>query len=216
MPSPNAGTGIDVYGSNNTIINSQTAGRTAGIAIESGANGNVVANNYIVDGIGDGIDNIAATGTAITNNTVTDTCGTGIRVSGTSSKVSVQNNVVIYSGASFNQQCTRPGTAVEIGLYGAATRSTVVDYNTTCHEGTGAYALNTPMDLAAFRKASRQATHDIASAYMSDVVDNANSAAPGFQRTDLSGNTRTDLAAFPNTGAGPITYADRGFFEYSN
>jgi parallel beta-helix repeat protein len=207
------GKGIDVLGSNNTIVGNSVQGAgDAGIAIESGAAGTVVANNSVFEDLASGIYNIGATGTAIANNFVQDSCATGIRVDGASSGVSVQNNVGVNNGYT---RCTPVvADAVEIGVYGNAVNGTVVDYNTVTHDAGAqseyAWSTGTPMGLAAFRTASGQAQHDIESGLQSANLDSANSAAPGFQSTDVNGNPREDDPGMPNTGAGPINYADRG------
>ncbi|NJC69016.1 PKD domain-containing protein [Planosporangium thailandense] len=209
-------TGIDVAGSNNRIIDSSVqGGATGGIVLEPGAANNVVADNMVHHGRGTGIRNTGATGTAITNNTVSNNCGTGIRVDGASSGVSVQNNLSSENPAGW---CGAQSTdVVEIGVYDAAVSHTVVNYNTV-YVGTQGnyqpYAWGTPMGLAAFRTASHQAVRDIqATLPTGDTNDNANSAAPGFQPTDIHGHVYADGPA-PNTGAGPISYADRGAEEY--
>jgi PKD repeat protein len=209
---------IEVSGSNNTIINSHVfGGSAAGIVIEPGVADSVVANSLVEDAGGDGIYNAGATGTAITNNTVRYNCGTGIRVDGASSGVSVQNNVATDNGTATSARCGAPvAGAVEIGVYDGAANNTVVDYNTVYHSVTASpslYAWNTPMGLTAFRAASGQAAHDIESPDTIVNVDSANSAAPGFQSTDWYGNPREDDPVVTNTGAGPVTYADRGYIE---
>ncbi|MFG1657728.1 right-handed parallel beta-helix repeat-containing protein [Micromonospora chersina] len=216
----NQGVGIRIDGPGNTILNSTVTGFTgAAIAVGPGAADTVVANNLIQGGAGAGIHIRGAARTAITNNYVRDRCLDGIRVDDASSGVSVQNNVLNsngLSGQSYCDQSAEPGA--EIGLYGTATASTVVDYNNTYHSASpsdSAYSWNgTRMSLAAFRTASGQAAHDRDTPYTSDAEDSANSAAPGFQATDRLGNARADNPNLPNTGAGPIPWADRGATEY--
>src|SRR5512142_172936 len=199
------GRGIDVYGSNNTI-----GGNDVAIVVEPGATGTIVANNYLYGGLGEGIVNTAATGTAITNNSVFSKCGIGIRISGASAGVSVQNNLLAGNATPSVPPCDTPvGDNVQIGLYDAAVHTTVVDYNTV----SGRYALDTPVDLDTFRAATGQAAHDIQSAWVWDALDNANSAAPGYQDIDFYGKARYDNPDLTNNGTGPVTYADRGCQE---
>ncbi|MGI5246064.1 FG-GAP-like repeat-containing protein [Dactylosporangium sp. CA-139066] len=211
-------TGIDIAGSANTVVNSNAnrAG-VAGILLEPGAADNVVANTSVSSGNGVGIANAGATGTAITSNTVTNNCAAGIRVSGASSGVSVQNNVTAGNVASRAGCDPSIADAVEIGVYDGAMGRTVVDYNCVLHQSApgdpAAYAWSTPMSLVAFRAASGQAAHDKECPLSADRYDSANSAAPGFQSTDTLGRPREDDPSVPNTGAGPVTYADRGSTE---
>ncbi|NES26071.1 PKD domain-containing protein [Micromonospora terminaliae] len=211
--------GIQVHGSANTIINSQVSGFTGtAIAIEPGAADNVVVNNVINSGAGLGIRNSGATGTAITNNTVQSRCLDGIRVDGNSTRVSVQNNVLRMNGYFGRTNCDPSATGgLELGVYGDAVKDTVVDYNNAYHGTDPApvmYAWNTPLTMDQFRTASGQATHDLNTGAVTDNYDSANSAAPGYQATDRLGAARGDDPTVPNTGAGPVTYADRGSTEY--
>ncbi|WP_167667287.1 right-handed parallel beta-helix repeat-containing protein [Micromonospora narathiwatensis] len=217
--SDDGGAGIKVDGPGNTVIGT-TTGAFAGASIEIGpdATGTVVANNQVMGGARFGIHNRGAAGTAITNNTVRDHCQDGIRVDGASTGVSVQNNVMLSNGLFGQVYCKRPGPGgAEIGIYDDATKDTVVDYNNTYHHGSpsaSAYSWNgTRMGLAAFRTASGQAAHDKDTPWARDSEDSANSAAPGYQDTDRAGTARADNPAVPNTGAGPVTYADRGAVE---
>src|SRR5512142_2716461 len=181
---------------------------TSGVDLE--ATGSIVANNYLYGGLGEVIVNTAATGTAITNNSVFSKCGIGIRISGASAGVSVQNNLLAGNATPSVPPCDTPvGDNVQIGLYDAAVHTTVVDYNTV----SGRYALDTPVDLDTFRAATGQAAHDIQSAWVWDALDNANSAAPGYQDIDFYGKARYDNPAMTNNGTGPVTYADRGCQE---
>ncbi len=216
--------GIDVAGSNDTIAKtSAQSSKGDGILIEPTAANTVVANSTVTYNQGAGIHNAGATGTAITNNTLKYNCGTGIRVDGVSSGVSVQNNIADTNGGLNGSVCPAPPPdGVEIAVYDTATNGTIVDYNAVTHGpgGDHAYAWNSPLpSLAQFQAASGQGAHDSvvepdpANIDMSMYEDSANSAAPGFPSTDRGGQPREDNPGIPNTGAGPIPYADRGATE---
>ncbi|WP_433212704.1 PKD domain-containing protein [Dactylosporangium sp. CS-047395] len=209
---------VEILGSHNTILSSQTV--TGGIVVGPGATGNALINNQVAGGRGVGIDNDGATGTAITNNTLQNNCAMGIRVAGASSGVSVQNNVVAFNGAATTIDCgTAPKGTAEIGLFDGAAGTTVVDYNSVAHAPDGVpaadtYAWNgTALGLDAFRAASGQAAHDLEGPYPTTQQDSANAAAPGYPSTDRYGRQREDNPDRPNTGAGPVSYADRGALE---
>jgi len=208
--------GIQVDGARNIIAGNTVSGFTgAAVALGPSASGTEVVNNQIDGGAGHGIHNRGATGTAITNNTVRDRCLDGIRVDGASTGVSVQNNVLTTNGSVGSGNCR--DTGAEVGVYGNAVRDIVVDYNNADHyysPSPSIYAWNgTQMSLAAFRAASGQAAHDRETGNARDAIDSANSAAPGYQPRDRVGRDRIDDPAVPNTGAGPVPYADRGAIE---
>ncbi|MFG1657727.1 PKD domain-containing protein [Micromonospora chersina] len=204
--------GIRIEGADNTVV-AGSFRRLAGaaISIAASARGTTVANNEINEGAGYGVHNAGAAGTAITNNTIQDRCGDGVRVDAGSTGVSVQNNRLVESR---DRGCP---SGVQIAVEGSATADTVVDYNLADLYRSGSSAIyswnGVPMGLAAFRTASGQAAHDLDTPGPTGGYDSANSAAPGFPATDRNGTARVDDPAVPNTGAGPLPYADRGAVE---
>src|SRR5947208_3760215 len=48
------------------------------------------------------------------------------------------------------------------------------------------------------------------------AIDDANSGVANWPSTDAEGKARVDDPATPNTGRGPITYADRGALEFQS
>ncbi|WP_176558751.1 PKD domain-containing protein [Micromonospora sp. WMMA1996] len=214
---PERGVGIRVDGPGNEVSGALMGGFTgAAILLGPGAADTMVVNNQVSGGKGIGIHNNGAARTAITNNEVRDRCFESIRVDGSSDGASVQNNVVFSSGSQNEPYCdTTAERTAEIGLYDDSGRRVTVDYNNTVHggliPGSSNYSWNgTGMGLAGFRQVSGQAAHDKEGSTVADREDSANSAAPGYPATDRTGAGRADNPARPNTGAGPITYADRG------
>ncbi|WP_432981341.1 PKD domain-containing protein [Dactylosporangium sp. CA-233914] len=208
-------TAIDIAGSHNTVSGPRvTGGSVAAIALQPGARDNTIVNGDIESGAAVGILNNGATGTAIANNAVKDNCGTGIRIAGSSSGVSVQNNLVSGNGAA-RTGCTPPADAVNIGVYDGAVGHTVVDYNNVHQDaGPADYAWSTPMTPAQFRAASGQAGHDAETVAPTAVVDSANSAAPGYPSVDGTGQARSDNPKIADTGTGSVSYTDRGPAEF--
>ncbi|MFF4891493.1 PKD domain-containing protein [Micromonospora chersina] len=208
--------GVRIEGTDNTVVGGSFRRLTgAAISIAASARGTTVANNEINEGLGYGVHNAGAAGTAITNNTIQDRCRGGVRVDAGSTGVSVQNNRLVKSR---DHSCpSPPGHGVQIAVDGSATADTVVDYNLADLYLSGSSAIyswnGTRMGLAAFRTASGQAAHDLDTPGPTGGYDSANSAAPGFPATDRNGTARVDDPAVPNTGSGPLPYADRGAIE---
>jgi len=218
--SRHTGLGVRLNGKGGRLVNTQVLNYETGIVIGPQAADTVVASSVTTSGgLGYGIHNQGATLTAITNNTVSGHCSDGIRVDGASSGVSVQNNVVRLNGLAKESNCgdSKAGEGVEIGLYDDAVSGTVVDYNIVYHSSLpspSVYALGgTPLSQADFRKATGQAAHDVETAVEDRAIDSANSTAPGYPETDRLGVARADDPGVPNTGAGKVTYADRGAYE---
>ena len=82
--------------------------------------------------------------------------------------------------------------------------------------------------LAAFRTATGQEQHGIQAdprwlnlaardfhlTAGSPAIDSANSGPPGQPTDDVEGNSRVDDPRTPDTGTGPLTYDDRGAYEF--
>ncbi|MGY0233284.1 right-handed parallel beta-helix repeat-containing protein [Longispora urticae] len=211
--------GIVVLGSRNSVLYSLfSAARADAITIGAGATDNVVARNTVSETMRRGIVNAGATGTAITNNTLGGGYETNIRVDGASTGVSVQNNVVRNTACTGAGCDWPPADKAAIGVYGDAVSGTTVDYNTVQPSANGPHYVwgTTPYSsVAAFRAASGQGAHDRDASEPSPNYDSANSAAPGWQSTDAGGRSPVDNPDVPNTGAGPVSYADRGVLEIS-
>ncbi|MFC0005196.1 right-handed parallel beta-helix repeat-containing protein [Micromonospora siamensis] len=209
--------GLRTAGAGTTLLGNDFWGYSgAAVSIEPGATETVVANNAVYGGGGHGVRVRTATGAAIANNLVRNRCRDGIRIEGASTGVSVQNNVLLLNGNAGPDHCDSSVNGVEIGVYDDAVKGTVVDYNNAYQRSSPSinYAWGgTRMILAAFRSASGQGAHDRDTQAQADNYDSANAAAPGYQSTDRAGTARADDPAVPNTGAGPVTYADRGPVE---
>jgi hypothetical protein len=220
--------GVDILGPDNALLRSRLRLNTgAGVYVGPQARRTVLAGNQVQGNHGFGVDVSAATGVAITNNTVVDNCFGGIRMRDGASGASVQNNIVALDGWESNQTQCIPALPVGIGLYDTSVTSSTVDYNLV-HETAASdfdYAWGTPVHtLADFRTLSGQGQHDIDAdpqfvsghivvALSSPAIDSANSAAPGWQPLDLVGVPRKDNPDVPDTGAGPVPFADRGAQE---
>jgi parallel beta-helix repeat protein len=213
--------GIDILGPDNAVLSSrvQRSGG-AGIYIGPQADRTVLARNLVVVNRGLGIDVAGGASVAVTSNTVSNNCAGGIRVRGSASGASIQDNIVTRNGRISSADCQPDATPVGLGVYDSATVSSIVDYNIVYQPTSGEfpYAWGTPQaTLADFQATSGQGQHDIQAdpkttsgppPIGSPAIDSANSAAPGWQ----PGNPADDPDV-PDTGAGPVTFADRGASE---
>jgi hypothetical protein len=222
---PHTGIAIDVAGDHDSLNGVDANGASSGIVVEKSADHTTIANSSVTSSYGDGVV-VAGSHTAISNNIFAGNCSDGVDVEATATGTSVENSVVGGNGRSLNKadvSCSGlPNhSPVNLGVFGAATSSTTADYNTMATQSstTPLYYWNgVQATLPAFQAASGQGAHDIVVKILSDDegnpdYDSANSAAPGFPATDVQGLHREDDPSSPNTGAGPITYADRGIYE---
>ncbi|MEH0824850.1 MULTISPECIES: right-handed parallel beta-helix repeat-containing protein [unclassified Micromonospora] len=197
------------------------------LVVDPGVTGMVLTNNQFAYA---GLRVTDAPGTVITNNTLLTNCGRGIDVTGASTGVSIENNIVRTNRS--REVCSTPANATAIAVSAPSVPGTVLDHNVIDPITGGAlYAWGdaTYQDLAAFRQATGQGGHDIAADPLigfqkggmrpwfplesnSPAVDSGNASAKGVTRTDLLGNPRSDNPSVANTGTGS-GYHDRGAIE---
>jgi hypothetical protein len=240
----NAVAGIEVTGNSSYVTLSRNQLddylRTApSIQIDAGSTHDVVTTN----GIEGGSPSIAVTGapnTDVTSNSIVapfdqGRAGMGIELAGASTGSYVENNIAIPGG---NGTWPQASTGL-LTVASAATPGTTVDYNVL--DVTASEAVNNfyPYawdghfypSVAAFQTATGQGAHDqfgdpdvgnapeqfalYPSSTDASVINTANSAAPGELAVDLYGNARSDDPLYPDTGAGPYTYYDRGAVQIS-
>lgn len=221
---------FEVAGSSSyvTVSRTQLLNDGAGIKIDPGSSGDVISDNWL-DGAGNAISVDDASDVAITSNTVmaTGNSTTGsIAVSGASSGVTVENNIVAYP---------EPDTAAQIMVAAAAAAGTTVDYNVVWAQNGGtedaaySWASADYSTQSAFYKATGQGEHDLvadpelnASMYSTYAnapqINSANSSAPGMPSTDLYGASCSEDPAIVVTGTGSPDYCDRGAVQeaYAN
>ncbi|MBM0234038.1 hypothetical protein JNW91_20625 [Micromonospora sp. STR1_7] len=199
------------------------------LRIDPGVSGTVVVNNQLYLG---GLLATDAPGLVVTNNTVLTNCLRAIDVAGTSTGLSIQNNIVRTSPF-HAATCTTPQNATAIAVAVPPTAGTVADYNLIDAISGGPlyqWAGTAYSDLSSFQAATGQGGHDLVADPLiagttsggprvfiptdpaSPAVDSANASAPGVTRTDMVGNPHSDNPAMPNTGTGN-GFHDRGAVE---
>jgi hypothetical protein len=222
------GTSSQVTISRNQLFS--LAGNVAAVQVDSGSSNDVITTNYAFGSSG-GILVNGATGTDVTSNTLTSVCGQGIVLSGASTGSSIENNVVtdVFNQASDPSCMSSTAALAGIEVDSGAVSGTTLDYNVDYTTATSAtpyvwagtdYASAT--DLAT---ATGQGAHELNAdpgelgpepTAGSNVIDSANSSAPGELSTDINGNARVDDPLVTNTGAGTYTGYDRGAAEYED
>jgi parallel beta-helix repeat protein len=230
-----AAPGIDVRGYSNTISrNISHDNEDSGLQFYSGSHDNLVAENLTYFNGDHGIDNLGSTNQTITGNTVWWNFAAGINAEGSSTRAVIQDNVADDNGYALSPCITGPCSArtrSDIRVDSTSTSGSTVNYNNTFNAISG-YAVyfwgsTTYRSLSAYQTGTGQgladqygdprfvstSSRDFHLTPGSSAVDMANSAAAGWQLTDLDGNARVDDPTTVNTGAGPVTYGDAGVYE---
>ena len=192
----------------------------AGITVDSGSSGDIIRDNYI-DSAVNGISLDDASDVAITSNTVVGSgisAGGAVTVSGASTGVTIENNIVAYGS---------DVTAAEILVDADAAAGTTEDYNvdwplsSRTHAEEYSWAGTLYSSESAFYKATGQGEHDInrdpelgSGPYSLDgnapQINSANSSAPGMLSSGMDGYPCFEDPAIAVTGAGSPGYCSRG------
>lgn len=197
---------------------------TAGGVLLAGGSNDTVASDYVqMAGYGPGLMLDGSTGAAVAGDSVLEACGIGIGSVDGSSSSSIENNVVdriVSTGT-----CVLPATgAGALSVDSASVPGTTADYN-VLYTGENAIPDYSWAGIAytttgTFEAATGQGAHDLDSAIVSGpnsvTIDSANADAPGETTTDVLGEPRLDDPSVPDTGAGTVTYYDRGAEEYGD
>jgi hypothetical protein len=227
---------VRVTGESQSVVVSRVivyTSRASGIEIDAGASHVDIAANQVdvTSAGGPAVLVTDASDVDITNNTILSTCMVGVDVTGTSSGISIENNIVESGGSSIfvPMRCAQPSQATAIEVSAASTSQSTADYNLIDPTAGGplyVWGANSYDDLPAFQAATGQAIHDIAAGpgfshiqgdYVvvgpdSPAIDSADENARGELATDMSANGHADDPDVPNSGTGNA-YADRGSFE---
>jgi hypothetical protein len=207
------------YGGYGATVDAQPA-----VQVDAGSkNDTIVANDMQGSG---GIQVAGATGIAVTSNTLHDVCGAGVAVTGSSTGVTVENNI-IDNTLQANGNCASP-TATGLLVDATAAPGVTADYNLVqprlSTDTDYSWAGTNYASAAALTSATGQGAHDINAdpKFWQDVdflqegspaIDSANADAPGELSTDVAGNPRVDDPLTPDTGVGTRNFDDRGAYE---
>ncbi|WP_370382906.1 cell wall-binding repeat-containing protein [Catenulispora sp. GAS73] len=213
--------------SDSSVVDNQVAQGADGIVVDGGSSSVVVADDIAWSVGGVGVRVVDSVGTAVTNNTLDHSACVGVAVTGTSVGTSVQNNVI--SGNGDNGACSSTGEDSRGQLeVTSSTSGTVADYNDV-YTTAGAYGFLYTWNgtrytaVSAFTGDTHQGGHDLVSddgatsfdrrVPAGSAVDSANAAAAGVQAADYYGHPATDDPKATDTGAGAVSYLDRGAIE---
>jgi hypothetical protein len=223
-----AAAGIDVRDSTGNLVSRNVShdNEDSGINAWTGtANGQNNFFDNVTYGNGDhGIDVHNAVDAHVVANTVFGNSDSGIE-STTSTRTYLANNVSVDNG--INSPRTSGNIRIDAGSVGTAilnddlvflrVAGVMIDWNGTRYSTLAAFRTATGQESRGIEADPRFRSSGTADFHLlagSSAIDSANSAAVGQPGTDFDGNARVDDPATANTGVGPITFADRGAFEY--
>jgi parallel beta-helix repeat protein len=188
-------TGTNVFSDNLAYANGDH-----GIDVHDALNNRIVANT-VYGNYDSGIEMTTSTGTVLANNISVDN---GINSARTSGNIRADS-------------ASAPTSTVNDDLISLRVTGVMVDWNGVKYSSLTAFRTATGQESRGIQADPRFVSASGADFHLlagSPAIDAGNSGAPGQPLVDFAGAGRYDDPATPNTGIGPVAYADRGAFEY--
>ncbi|GAA3585051.1 right-handed parallel beta-helix repeat-containing protein [Kribbella ginsengisoli] len=222
-------TGIDVSASSQQTVveaNLTYGNDDSGIESYSGSTDTTIRRNVVYDNGDHGIDTSFAPNTTVLSNTVVRNATAGINFEGGSTSSTARDNVAMDNAVGSTR------TIGEIRVDEASSPGTTLDrdlvFQTAANGNLYEWASQPYTSIAAFRTASGQEAagqaanplfvnltgRDLHLTGQSPAIDSADTAVTGWTAINRDGTALADNPVIPNTGVGPVVFADLGAFEF--
>lgn len=225
VPGSRQANGLYLYASTNNVIrnNQWHDNQDTGQHLQSGANDNVSYNNVSWNNGDHGYDHLGATGTFHTNDVAYGNYKDGFSVEGGSTGTRLYNCVSADNGLTTGEYDLWVSNDSKLGfesndnLFWNSTSQAPFRYGSGNHTLLSAYAAASGQDSRSLQLDPLFADplggnfHPLPG---SPLIDNGNSEVANWPANDAEGNPRADDPATPDTGVGPLPFADRGALEY--
>jgi phosphatidylglycerophosphate synthase len=224
-PDVRAANGINLLGSTgNTISRNRTHdNQDTGLQFQTGASNNVCQSNVSWNNGDHGFDHIGATGNAHVGDVAYGNFKDGFSIEGNATFHKLYDCIAIDNGLTtgrfdlFVDSSSTAGFESNDNLFWKSTGGDVVRFFKTNYTLVSNYSGATGHDTRTIQANplfQGPASGDFHLTAGSPAIDNGNSSVPFWPPTDAAGLGRFDDPTKPNTGIGPVTYADRGAYEY--
>jgi len=220
------GIGIIGQSSDVTVSRNQMYGSAAEeVLVAPGVTGTVITTNQLSGYGGSAVLATDAPGTVVTSNSILGDCTPQIALAGVSTGSTLENNILV-DGIGDDKLCaSAPAAHAKISISSDSAPQTISDYNLIQPPGSGAapydWAGVSYADPESLLAATGQGGHDLVaqpdlSSDGSPAFDSADADAPGELPTDMYGYTSVDNPLVADTGAGSVTFRDRGASEFQD
>ena len=195
-----------------------------GIFMSKGADYDVLIQNQSWSNAHQGIEDITCTGNHHVGDVSWGNAWNGFAIEGGASGITLNdciasnNNTVagFYAELEVDPSSTTGFTSDDNVLWNLAGRAVVI-FNGARYTALSDFVAATGQDTRSIQGDPRFADPDAGDFHPqagSSAIDNANSGVAYWPLTDAEGQPRRDDPYTPNSGLGPVAYADRGALEY--
>lgn len=195
-----------------------------GLQFQPGADSCVSAQNASWSNGDHGIDVLRVHGTTLNSDVAWGNARDGFSIEGDAHHTTVANCIGVDNGLTaarfdlFVDDSSSVDFASNDNLFWNSTSQPPVRYRFTSYASVAAFSAASGTDTRTVQADPRfaaPAAGDFHPVQGSPVIDNANSAAPGWCARDAENVARGDDPMTPNQGLGPVPFADRGAHEYT-
>jgi parallel beta-helix repeat protein len=195
----------------------------SGLHFQDDAHDNVCTLNRSWNNGDHGYDHLGASGTIHVCDVAYGNYKDGFSIEGGSPGTQLYNCIATDNGLTTNEFDlwvdleSTPGFISNYNLFWNSTAQAPVKYISTLYPSVASYSAASGQDTQTLQADPRfvnPAAGDFHLNAGSPAIDNGNSSVPWWPATDVEGHARADDPARPDTGVGPIPYADRGALEY--
>jgi parallel beta-helix repeat protein len=219
----NSNDGIRIDAAASSLIQRNTVhdNRGTGIKIQSSSNTLSLQNRSWHNG-GHGFHLSRSVGSRHVGDVAWGNAGRGFSVGWEATDTHIFNSIGADNGPTgefdlFVDTTAAAGFASNFNLFWNRTSQAPIKFSGTTYTTLAAFTAGTGQDAASLQADPRfrnPVGGDFRLLPGSPAIDSADSSVPHWAETDAAGNPRVDDPATPNTGAGPVPYADRGALEY--
>ncbi len=224
VPGTRSANGLYLYGASACWVmhNRWHDNQDTGEHIQQGTN-NVSIGNLSWSNGDHGFDHLFATGTQHLGDVAYGNFKDGFSIEGSSPGSLVANCIAVNNGlttSEFNlwvDLASTVGLVSNDNLFWNSTSQQPVKINATIYPTVAAYSAATGKDTRTLQSDPRFVSPALGNFHLlpgSPAIDNANSSVPNWPATDAEGLQRRNDPGTPDTGLGPVAFADRGALEY--
>ncbi len=217
--------GIILYGSPANLIqrNRLHDNQDTGLQIETGSDSCVSIQNRSWNNGDHGFDQLYASGISHIGDVAYGNFKDGFSIEGITPNTKVFNCIAINNGLTTNEfnlwvnDSSSVGFAGDYNIFWNSTSRPPVKFINTQYATLAAYTAATGQDAHSTQADPRFVSPSLGDFHLqagSPAIDAANSGVPNWPATDAEGTARRDDPTIPDTGAGPVPYADRGALEF--
>ena len=224
-PTTPGSVGIFLYGSPSNLIqrNRLHDNQDSGLQIDSGSDNCISIQNRSWNNGDNGFDQLNALGISHIGDIAYGNFKDGFSIEGTAPNSKVYNCIAVDNGLTTNEfdlwvnQESSVGFASDYNIFWNSTSRQPIKFISTQYATIAAFTAATGHDAHSIQADPRfvnPGAGDFSLQAGSPAIDADNSGVANWPATDAEGFARRDDPATPNTGAGPVPYAELGALEF--